>query len=131
MVAAAWHGSWKNRRRSEPQSVHVHVHVHGTLCTRIHTNVSPVCSYGSWKIRRVPTFILPAIERRLLEKFQPDSFKTERRTNGHGYIDSSSDADQEYIYFMGSEESPSLRCKLQGFRVSEKLTGAGCLVLPD
>jgi len=26
-------------------------------------------------------------------------------------MDSSSDADQEYIYFMGPETSPSLRCK--------------------
>jgi len=70
----------------------------------------------SWPIWLVPTYILPAKERRLLEKFQPDSFKTERQvcveTDGHGYIDSSSDADQEYIYFMGSETSPSLRCKL-------------------
>jgi len=53
--------------------------------------------------------ILPAKEIRLLEKFQPDSFQTERlvcvetdgrtdrRTDGHGYIDSSSHADQEYI----------------------------------
>jgi len=29
-------------------------------------------------IRLVPTYILPAKERRLLGKFQPDSFKTER-----------------------------------------------------
>jgi len=29
--------------------------------------------------------------------------------NGHGKIDSSSDTDQEYIYFMGSETSPPLK----------------------
>jgi len=43
----------------------------------------------SCPIRLVPTYILPAKERRLLGKFQPDSFKT-----------------------MGSETSPSLRCML-------------------
>jgi len=32
----------------------------------------------SFPIRLVPTYILPAKERRLLGKFQPDSFKTER-----------------------------------------------------
>jgi len=32
----------------------------------------------SCPIRLVPTDILPAKERRLLGKFQPDSFKTER-----------------------------------------------------
>jgi len=32
----------------------------------------------SCPIRLVPTYILPAKERRLLGKFQPDSFKTER-----------------------------------------------------
>jgi len=55
-----------------------------------------------------------------LEKFQPDSFKTERlvcvetdgQTDRRTWLDSSSHADQEYIYFMGSETSPSLRCKL-------------------
>jgi len=36
-----------------------------------------VISY-SCPIRLVPTYILPAKERKLLEKFQPDSFKTER-----------------------------------------------------
>jgi len=30
-------------------------------------------------IQLVPTYILPATEKRLLEKFQPDSFKTERQ----------------------------------------------------
>jgi len=29
------------------------------------------------------------------------------RTDGHGYIDSASDPNQEYIYFMGSETLPS------------------------
>jgi len=33
----------------------------------------------SGPIRLVPTYILPAKERRLLGKFQPDSFKTERQ----------------------------------------------------
>jgi len=32
----------------------------------------------SCPIRTVPNYILPAKERRLLGKFQPDSFKTER-----------------------------------------------------
>jgi len=32
----------------------------------------------SCPIRLVPTYIPPAKERRLLEKFHPDSFKTER-----------------------------------------------------
>jgi len=32
----------------------------------------------SWPIRLVPTYILPAKDIRLLEKFQPDSLKTER-----------------------------------------------------
>jgi len=32
----------------------------------------------SCPIRLVPTYLLPAKERRLLRKFQPDSFKTER-----------------------------------------------------
>jgi len=27
---------------------------------------------------------------------------TQKGTDGHGYIDSAVDADQEYIYFMGS-----------------------------
>ena len=33
--------------------------------------------------------------------------QTDRQTDGHGYIDSAVDADQEYIYFMGSETPPS------------------------
>jgi len=28
--------------------------------------------------------------------------RTDRQTDGHGYIDSASDADQEYVSFMGS-----------------------------
>jgi len=55
-----------------------------------------------------------------LGKFQTDSFKTERLvgvepdglSDRRTWLDSSSDADQEYIYFMGSETSPSLRCKI-------------------
>jgi len=56
-----------------------------------------------------PTYILPAKERRLLEKFQPDSFKTKRlvcvETDGQtdiAKIDSASDPDQEYTYFRSS-----------------------------
>jgi len=41
----------------------------------------------SCPIRLVPTYILPAKERRFLGKFQPDSFKTETlfcvETDGH------------------------------------------------
>jgi len=33
---------------------------------------------------------------------------TDRRTDGHGYIDSGFDADQEYIYFTGSAMPPSV-----------------------
>jgi len=54
-------------------------------------------------IRPVPTYILPANEIRLLGKFQPDSFKNERlvcvETDGHGYIDSSGNADQVHILY--------------------------------
>jgi len=70
----------------------------------------------SCPIRLVPTYILPAKEIRLLGKFQPDSFKTERlvcvETDGQTDMASSSHVDQEYIYFMGSETSPPLLCKL-------------------
>ncbi len=55
-------------------------------------------------IPAVPTYILPAKERRMCAKFQLDNFKTERlvcvetdrRTDGHAYIDSGGDPDQEY-----------------------------------
>jgi len=64
-------------------------------------------------VRLASTYILPAIETRLLGNFYPDSFKTERERNEQTYmIDSSRDVDKEYIYFMGSETSPSLRWKL-------------------
>jgi len=36
-----------------------------------------------------------------------DTKRTDRRKHGHGYIDSASDAVQEYIYFMGSATAPS------------------------
>jgi len=39
--------------------------------------------------------------------FRDLSVHTDRRTDGHGYIDSASDPDQEYIYFMRSETLPS------------------------
>jgi len=83
--------------------------------------VFPIISLGSMRyscpIRLVPTNIQPAKEIRLLEKLQPDSFKTERldcvetdgQTDGRTWSDSTSEADQEYIYFMGSETSPLLR----------------------
>jgi len=48
-------------------------------------------------------YILPEIERSLLGKIYPDSFKTERLVRVA--------ADQKYIYFMRSELSFSLRCK--------------------
>jgi len=45
----------------------------------------------SFPIRLVPTYVLPAIEMRLLERFHPESFKferlvcveTDRWTDGH------------------------------------------------
>jgi len=39
----------------------------------------------------------------LVTSFRDLSVHTNRRTDGHGQIDSASEADQEYIYFMGSE----------------------------
>jgi len=33
--------------------------------------------------------------------------RTDRQAEGHGYIDSAVDADQAYIYFMGSVTPPS------------------------
>jgi len=71
----------------------------------------------SCPIRLVPTYILPAKDRRLLEKFQPDSFKTERlvcvETDGQTDMARSTRLVMLiYIYFMGSKTSPSLRCKL-------------------
>jgi len=48
----------------------------------IKNNFFPIISMGairySCPIRLVPAYILPAKNIRLLEKFQPDSFKTER-----------------------------------------------------
>jgi len=32
---------------------------------------------------------------------------TDRQTDGHGYVDSAGDADQEYIYFLRSATPPS------------------------
>jgi len=60
----------------------------------------------SCPIRLVPTYKLPAKERRLLGTFQPDSFKTER------LVCVQTDGQIKNIFFMGSETSPSLRCKL-------------------
>jgi len=73
----------------------------------------------SCPIRLVPTYILPAKEIRLLGKFQPDSSETGRLD----CVETDEQTDmarstrlvmliKEYIYFMGSETSPSLRCKL-------------------
>jgi len=68
-------------------------------------------------IRLIPTYIPSAKEIRLFVRFHPDSFKTKRlvcvETDNRCWLDQhSSDADQEYLYFMGSETSPSLGCKL-------------------
>jgi len=83
---------------------------------------------NSCPIRLVPTYILPAKERRLLGKFQPDSFKTERlvcvetdgRTDVHictyvAIARSSSDADKEYIFiYLLYSVATSLKLKVQG-----------------
>jgi len=47
----------------------------------------------SCPIRLIPTYIIPAKERRLLGKFQPDSFKTERlvRVETDGQADKRTD----------------------------------------
>jgi len=50
----------------------------------------------------VLTNLLPAVEIRLLEGFHSVSLRRNRWTDGHDQIDPSSDADQEYKYFMGS-----------------------------
>jgi len=62
----------------------------------------------SCPIRLVPTYILPAKDIRLLEEFQPDSFKTQRlvcvetdEQTDMARSTASSHADQEHIYFMG------------------------------
>jgi len=72
----------------------------------------------SCPIRLDPTYILPAKEIRLLGKLHPDIFKTERLV----YVGTDGQTDMarstllvkliKNIYFMGSETSPSLRCKL-------------------
>jgi len=36
------------------------------------------------------------------------------QTDGRTWLDRQPAADQEYIYFMGSETCPSLRCKIYG-----------------
>jgi len=65
--------------------------------------VFPIIPMGAIRysrtIRLVPTYILPAKERRLLGKLQSDSFKTERLVcvETDGQTDMASDADQEYI----------------------------------
>jgi len=71
----------------------------------------------SCPIQLIPTYILPAKERRLLGKFQSDSFNAERlvcvETDGQTDMARSSRLVMliKNIYFMGSETSPSLRCK--------------------
>jgi len=49
-----------------------------------------------------------------LGNFEPDSFSLRRnaRTASQTDMARSSDADQKYTHFMGSETSPSLRYKL-------------------
>jgi len=49
-------------------------------------------------------------------------------SNGHGWIDSASDPDQEYIHFMGSETHPSACNILMG---SETLPSAGYILLDE
>jgi len=46
------------------------------------------------------------MKKKIHKKGQTDGY-TDGRTNGYGYIDSAVDADQEYIYFMGSATHPS------------------------
>jgi len=56
----------------------------------------------SCPIRLFPTYILPAEEIRLLGKFQPHSFKTERQV----CVETDRRTDEQAdIYFMGSETS--------------------------
>jgi len=38
---------------------------------------------------------------------------TDGQIDGHGHIDSAVDADQEYIYFVGSVRPPSMRYKFR------------------
>jgi len=66
-------------------------------------------------IRLVPTYILPAKDIRLLGKFQPDSFKTERlvcvKTDGQTDMARST----RLVMLIKNKYSfwgPSLRCKL-------------------
>jgi len=91
---------------------------------------------------RIPTYILPAKDIRLLGKFQPDSFKTERlvcveadgQTDRRTWLDRLvHDADQEYIYFMGSETSPSLPCDQEYiyFMGSETSPSLHCKLLTE
>jgi len=62
----------------------------------------------SCPIRLVPTNILPAKEIRLLEKFQPDSFKTERLV----CVESNGQTDMARSTRLVMLTSRSLRCKL-------------------
>jgi len=49
----------------------------------------------------------PSLNSLALPRSQRSSGRTDRRTNGHGFIDAASDPDQEYIYFIRSETLPS------------------------
>jgi len=72
----------------------------------------------SCPIQLVRTYILLAKDIRPLGKFQPDSFKTERQvcveTDGQTDMARSTHLVMliKNIYFIGSETSPTLRCKL-------------------
>jgi len=76
----------------------------------------------SWPTRVVPTYTLPAMEIKLLGRFHPDSFKTERlvcvQTDRRTWLDRlflwcfEEYIMYIYISFMGSDTSPSLHCKL-------------------
>jgi len=67
----------------------------------------------SCPIRLVPTSTLPAKERRLLRKFQSNSFKTKRQVcvETDGQTASLRRNGRTDGHVIGSETSPSLRCK--------------------
>jgi len=93
-----------------------------TICGLNKKNIVAI-GYGC-TTRFVTAYILSAIETRYLEKFQPFSLKTKRldrrteeQTSGQSDMAGSNQLVMLikiyiYIYFMGSETSPLLRCKL-------------------
>jgi len=62
-------------------------------------------------IRLVPTYIIPAKERRLLEKLQPDSFKTERLVcvEADGQTDRRTWLDRLGVYGVGNVSFTALQ----------------------